>query len=85
VNKRRIGLVLLLSLCVLVQMLGVPASMFEPGGSFALEEGSLLEGWSIHVRYAFVPPSSYFMNLVRANPMLNVPILAGALFRPPLD
>jgi hypothetical protein len=65
-------------------MLGVPASMLEPGGSFDLEESSLLEGWSIHIRDLFLPPVSRFMSVLHAEPILNVPILARALFRPPL-
>ena len=83
-NKSRVGLVILLSLCVLVQMLGVPSSMLEPGGSFDLEESSLLEGWSIHAGYAFLPPGFRLTSIADADPILNVPILARSLLRPPL-
>ena len=83
-NDKRVGLVILLSFCVLLQMLGVPAPMLDPGGSFDIGESSVLEGWSIHVRYALPPPSSGFTIATDIQPLLHVPILAGALFRPPL-
>ena len=83
-NRCHIGLVILLSLCVFIQMLGVPAPLLDAGGSFDISESSIQEGWSIHARYVFPPPRARFTSRVVAEPILNVPILARGLFRPPL-
>ena len=85
IHDKRVALVILLCCCVLSQMLGVPASMSDPGGFFDIDESSLLEGWSIHARYTLLPPSSAGFLLADMQSFPRVPILAGALFRPPLS
>jgi hypothetical protein len=83
-NVRRLSFAILLCLCVLMQMLGVPATLWDPGDSFDIVE-SVLEGWSIHAQYTLLPPGSRFRPIPDTRLMLRGPILAGALFRPPLS
>ena len=79
------GIVLLLCVCILVQMLGVPATLLNAGHSLQLDESSVLEGWSIQVRDLRPPVFPEFVLATGVQPFLCVPILAGALFRPPLS
>jgi hypothetical protein len=84
VNKSQLRLIIFLSVCVLFHMLGVPAPLLDAGASFVINQSSIQEGWSIHVRCVLQPPDSRVTSVVDAEPILNVPILARSLFRPPL-
>jgi len=66
-------------------MLGVPAPLFDAGGAFDLGEASLQEGWSIQSCHWELPPSSRYVLVEDSHRSVCVPILAGALFRPPLS
>lgn len=83
--KSGVGLILVLSVCVLLQMLGVAAPLFDAGGSFDIGESSIQEGWSIQSSPIQLPRSSRYVLLRESHRPLCVPILAGALFRPPLS
>ena len=84
-NKSQVRLVILLSLCVFFHMLGVPAPLLDAGGTFDIGESSVQEGWSIHSSN-FDLPCSFRSVLIHENHrFLCVPILAGAVFRPPLS
>ena len=85
VNKSPIGLMLLLCLCVLLQMLGVPAPLLDAGAAFDIGESSMQEGWSIQSAHVELPGSSHYVLIDEAHRLVCVPILAGALFRPPLS
>ena len=80
-----VGLVLLLCVFVFFQMLGVPAPLLNAGGSFDLGESSVQEGWSIHSTHVEGPRSFCYVRIDESHRSLCVPILAGALFRPPLS
>ena len=84
---RRSGacLVILLCLCVFSQMLGVPAPLVDAGGSFEIGESSVLEGWSISALCPQLPTLSDFVLVAQRQSFVCVPILAGALFHPPLS
>jgi hypothetical protein len=77
-------LFLLLCLCVFLQMLGVAAPLLDAGGAFDVGESSVQEGWSIHSCHVEIPRSSGYVLIDESHRSLCVPILAGALFRPPL-
>jgi hypothetical protein len=79
------GLVLLLCLAVFLQMLGVPATLFDAGGSFEIEGSSVLEGWSIQALSPQLPTLPALALVAGGEPSARVPILAGAFFRPPLS
>ena len=84
-NKGRVGLALLLCLCVLLQMLGVAAPLLDAGGTFDVGGSSIQEGWSIQSPHIELSHSSCYVLLRESHRSLCVPILAGALFRPPLS
>lgn len=85
VRRWDVGLILLLCLCVFLQMLGVPAPLLNAGGSFDIGESSVQEGLSIHSSQFELPCSSGYVLIGESHRSLCVPILAGALFRPPLS
>jgi hypothetical protein len=85
VNTSRIGVMLLLCGCILLQMLGVPAPLLDAGGTFDLGASSIQEGWSIQSADLESLPSSCYVLVHENHRSLCVPILAGALFRPPLS
>ena len=76
---------LLLCLCVLLQMLGVVAPLLDAGGSFDIGESSIQEGWSIQSSHIELPRASCSELLGERHRSVCVPILGGALFRPPLS
>ena len=84
-NKSRVGLMLLLCLCVFLQMLGVPAPLLDAGGAFDVGESSIQEGWSIQSTHVELPRSSCHVLIDDSHRSICLPILAGALFRPPLS
>ena len=84
-NKSRVGLMVLLCFCVLFQMLGVPAPLLDAGGAFDVGESSIQEGWSIQSTHVELPRSSCYVLIDHSHRSMCVPILAGALFRPPLS
>jgi hypothetical protein len=84
-NKGRAGVMLLLCLCVFFQMLGVPAPLLDAGDSFDLGESSIQEGWSIQSSDVGLSHSSCYVLIDESRRAMCVPILAGALFRPPLS
>ena len=78
-------LLILLCLCVFFQMLGVSAPLLDAGSSFETSESSVLEGWSIHSPHLDLLPFASYVLVTDARQSVCVPILAGALFRPPLS
>lgn len=84
-NGKHATLLIVLCLTVVFQMLGVPATLLDAGGTFELGESSVLEGWSIRSSQPDVIPATGSILLAEAERSVRVPILAGALFRPPLS
>ena len=83
-SVRGASLILFLCLCVVCQMLGVPATLLNPAGSADLFAAAHLEGFS-------VPPTSPTLyvhsgfSIPPEDPLTaDVPILLNSLFHPPL-
>jgi hypothetical protein len=76
--------ILFLCVCIVLQMLGVPAPLLDAAGSFDTVESSIQEGWSIHTLTPHLPTFSGFVLARDPQPYVCVPILAGEVFRPPL-
>jgi hypothetical protein len=66
-------------------MLGVPAPLLEAGGSFDTGASSVLEAWAIHSPSPQLHATSDFVGVDDSQRSVCVPILVGALFRPPLS
>jgi hypothetical protein len=83
-DTQHAGLVILLCLSVLLQMLGVPAPLLDAGSSYEINASSIQEGWSIHSSHPQILPAFGYVLVPDAQRWVKMPILAGALFRPPL-
>ena len=79
------GLLLVLCLCIFLQMLGVPAPLLDAGASPEISQSSIQEGWAIQSSSLQLPPVSAYVLMADAQRSVCLPILAGALFRPPLS
>ncbi len=79
------GILVALCLCVFFQMLGVPAPLLDAGSSFEINASSIQEGWSIQSSSLELAPASGYALVADLQLLMRVPILAGALFRPPLS
>jgi len=79
------GLLVLLCLCVFFQMLGVPAPLLDAGGSFEIGDSSVYEAWAIHSSSLQWHAAFSFALVDDSHRSVCVPILATALFRPPLS
>lgn len=80
----RTVVILFLCLAVLVQMLGVPPTLLSPALSLDTLGESVLEGFSIPPTVPLVTLSSKTACVLDAHPSVHVPILASAVFHPPL-
>ena len=78
-------LLLMLCLCVFFQMLGVPAPLLDAGASFEISEATIQEGWAIQSSALQLPAVSQHALVADPQRSVCVPILAGALFHPPLS
>lgn len=76
-------IVFCLCLCVMAQMLGVPATLLSPADSSDLPGSSVLEGFSV------IPPSPELtlpatsIAMVNFSPPEPVLVIAATLFHPP--
>jgi hypothetical protein len=80
----RTVVILLLCLSVIIQMLGVPPTLLSPALSLGTAGESVLEGFSIPPTVPLVTRSSKTTYLSDTQPSVHGPILASALFHPPL-
>jgi hypothetical protein len=80
-----LNLLLMLCLCVFFQMLGVPAPLLDAGASFEISESSIQEGWAIQSLSLQLPAVWGYALVADAQRSVRIPILAGALFHPPLS
>lgn len=80
----RIVVIVFLCLAVLIQMLGVPPTLLSPALSLDTLGESVLEGFSIPPTVPLVTLSSKTASVMDAQPSVHVPILASAVFHPPL-
>jgi hypothetical protein len=65
-------------------MLGVPAPLLDAGATFEITEASIQEGWAIHSSSLQLPAVAGYTLVADTQRLVRVPILAGALFHPPL-
>lgn len=77
-------MIMLLCVCVLVQMLGVPGTLLHPVDISDAAAASVLEGFSVPPALPQLALSSGSVLLADAHPLVHVPILASALFHPPV-
>jgi hypothetical protein len=85
-RSRGIRTVVILFLCisVLMQMLGVPLTLLSPVLSLDTLGESVLEGFSIPPTVPLVTRNSKTGFVTDTQPSVHVPILASAVFHPPL-
>lgn len=84
---RSMGLVLLilwLCACVFGQMLGVPPTLWNPGDSPDLMGSSVLEGFTLMTEVPHLLWTVTFGSVSDGSPGVHVPVLASALFHPPV-
>lgn len=77
-------MVLLLCMCVLMQMLGAPATLLNPALSFDILGSSVLEGFSLPSTLFPPTPFNEVFAFTEKPSSLHLPIAGSALFHPPL-
>lgn len=77
--------IMLLCVCITIQMLGVSATLLDPAKTFDALGASVLEGFSLPPSLPLLSPSSQSVPLADRLPLIHVPLLASALFHPPLS
>jgi hypothetical protein len=88
-KKDRLGrafmaMVLLLSLCVVVQMLGVPVTLLNPMEAADTLADSVSEGFSVPSSRPQLMLSFRKISATDDQPSMHVLVLASALFHPPV-
>lgn len=77
-------MVMVLCLCVMVQMLGVPVTLLNPVEAADTLAVSVSEGFSVPSSLPHLTPSFETVPVTDGQPFMHVPILASALFHPPV-
>jgi hypothetical protein len=78
------AMVMLLCMCIMVQMLGVPVTLLNPGGAADTLAVSVSEGFSVPSSLPQLTPSGEMVPVTDAQPSVHVPVLASVLFHPPI-
>ncbi len=78
------AMVVLLCLCIMVQMLGVPVTLLNPGGAEDALATSAYEGYSVPSSLPQLTPSFEMVPVTDAQPFVHMPVLASTLFHPPV-
>lgn len=76
--------VLCLCICVIAQMLGVPTTLLNPAGSADLLGSSVLEGFSVLPQVLEVLLAATFVAVCSFLSAMHVPVIAAAVFHPPV-
>jgi hypothetical protein len=76
------SLLMLLCLCVILQMLGVPSTLLNP--AFDAVESSVFEGFALLPAHPGLPPLSPFAAITDLRLAMHMPLLAETLFHPPV-
>ena len=79
------AIAMLLSLFILVQMLGVPVTLLNPHEAADTQRASVLEGFSVPSSLPQLTSSFETDTTTDAQPSVHLPVLASALFHPPLS
>lgn len=77
--------VLLLCFSVIVQMLGVPVTLLNPGAAADAPDNSVLEGFSVPPSVAQIAPFTKVRQVAEIPPVVLRPTLISTLFHPPLS
>lgn len=80
----RVIVILLLCLCVVLQMLGVPVTLLSPSVTSDILGASVLEGFSLPPTLPELALLADSVLVREVHPIVHVPLLASALFHPPL-
>ncbi len=80
----RAAVILLLCLCVVLQMLGVPVTLLSPSVTSDTLGASVLEGFSLPPTLPELAQLPESVLVLEIHPIVHVPILAFTLFHPPL-
>ena len=84
-NRRGVlSLITLLCFCILVQMLGVPATLLSPADAADTLGASVLEGFTLLPPLPQLEFQAYTCPFVDAHPLVHLPVLASAPFHPPV-
>jgi hypothetical protein len=78
------SLVMLLCICIMVQMLGVPVTLLHPAANSDALEASVLEGFSVPPSLPHLMLSSESVPLIESHPSGQAPVLASVPFHPPV-
>ncbi len=76
-------LAVVLCLCVVVQMLGVPVTLLTPVETVDTLAESVSEGFSVPSSFLQPTPSVEVVSVTDAQSFAHVVVLASALFHPP--
>jgi hypothetical protein len=79
-----VAVIMFLCLCVIMQMLGAPVTLLDPSLSPDTLGASVLEGFSVPPAVPQLTRSSETAPVIDAQPSVHVPLLAFALFHPPV-
>lgn len=77
-------MVMLLALCVIVQMLGVPVTLLNPIEATDTLAAAVSEGFSVPSSLPQLTPSFETAPVTDSRSSVHVPVLASALFHPPV-
>jgi len=83
-GKVCMAMVMLLCICIMVQMLGVPVTLLNPGGAADTLAVSVSEGFSVPSSLPQLMPSVEMVPVTDAQLSVHVPVLASVLFHPPI-
>lgn len=84
IGKSCMAIALLLSLFILVQMLGVPATLLNPLEPADTQRVSILEGFSVPSSQPELTSSFETETAPDAQPSVHLPVLDSMLFHPPI-
>ncbi len=77
-------MLLLLCISVIVQMLGVPVTLFDPGATLDTPGASVLEGFSVPASAVQLSLSADAVPVIEVHRSTSRPVLAAAPFHPPM-
>ena len=83
-GKVCMAMVMLLCMCIMVQMLGVPVTLLNLGGVADTLAVSVCEGFSVPSSLPHLTPSVEMVPVSDAQLSVHVPVLASVLFHPPI-
>jgi len=83
-GKTCMAMVMLFCLCIMVQRLGVPVVPLNTGTAADSLAVCVSEGFSVPSSLPQLTPSVELVHVTDAQPSIHVPVLAVALFHPPI-